>query len=227
MRLTIYNGSPRGKTGNTEILLKKVLEGFKDIREPETTWVHLNSRKQRGEAHESFPTSDLVLLGFPLYTDAMPGLVKEFIESLAPYLGRTDNPDMAFLVQSGFPEAFHSRHVERYLEKLAFRLGASYAGTIVKGGCEGVRLMPERMNRKLFAGLREQGAALAKSGHFDNEKLKKLARPEKYPKAIVPIFRLILKFPFMQSYWINQLKANEAYDTRNARPFIADGQSEL
>jgi hypothetical protein len=220
MQLTIYNGSPRGKTGNTEILLKKVLEGFEGIREPKTTWVHLNNRKLRENAHETFSASDLVILGFPLYTDAMPGLVKEFIESLSPFVGQKDNPDMAFLVQSGFPEACHSRYVERYLEKLAYRLGSSYAGTIVKGGCEGVRLMPEQMNRKLFAGLREQGAELAKYGYFNQDKLKALAKPERYPKIAAPLFKVALKFPFMQSYWINQLKKNDAFDDRNSRPFI-------
>ena len=43
MQLTVYNGSPRGKSGNTEILLKKVVEGIESVTEAEVTWVHLNS----------------------------------------------------------------------------------------------------------------------------------------------------------------------------------------
>ncbi|MBG0788568.1 MAG: NAD(P)H-dependent oxidoreductase [Anaerolineaceae bacterium] len=219
MQLTIYNGSPRGKAGNTEIMLKKVVEGVQSVSEVDVTWIHLNCRRQRETAHEAFPSSDLVLFGFPLYTDAMPGLAKEFIESLSPYIGRENNPTMAFMVQSGFPEASHSRPVERYLEKLARRLKAPYAGTIVKGGCEGVHLMPEQMNRKLFTGLHELGADLVQSGVLDPEKLRKLAKPEHYSKIITPLFKLALSMPIMQSYWNNQLKKNGAFDNSFARPF--------
>lgn len=182
--------------------------------------MHLNSRQQRAAAHESFPGADLVLLGFPLYTDAMPGLAKEFIESLALYCTREANPRMAFLVQSGFPESCHSRPVERYLEKLAQRLNAPYGGTIVKGGCEGVRMMPEQMNRKLFTGLEELGADLARTGNLDPEKLRKLAKPERYPQASAPLIKLVLKLPVMQSYWNSQLKKNGAWEQRFARPFV-------
>jgi hypothetical protein len=219
MRLTVYNGSSRGKAGNTEVMLSKVIAGFSSITDLDLKIIYLSSTKQRQKAHQSFPQSDLVLLGFPLYTDAMPGLVKEFIESLAPYVGQDGNPTMSFLVQSGFPEVHHSRFVECYLEKLAHRLNASYAGTIIKGGGEGVRLMPDSMNRKLFDGLREAGADLTSDGKFNPEKLKILAKPERYPRILAPLFKLILKLPFTQSYWNNQLKKNNAYEMRFARPY--------
>lgn len=227
MRLTIFNGSPRGKRGNTEILLNKVLEGFGGVQETEVTWVHLNSRQQRDTAAAAFGQADLVLLGFPLYTDAMPGLVKAFIESLAPFVGREGNPRMAFLVQSGFPEAHHSRFVERYLEKLSRRLGSPYAGTIVKGGCEGVRMKPEQMNRKLFNGLIELGTDLAREGQFNPEKLARLAKPERYPAIAAPLVWLLLRLPVAQIYWNSQLKKNGVYDQRFARPFLANrGESD-
>lgn len=219
MRLTVFNGSPRGKSGNTEILLQKVIDGFSTAAEADIQWVHLNNAKKREAADEAFASSDLILLGFPLYTDAMPGLTKEFIEILAPFISKPDNPRMAFLVQSGFPESSHSRYVERYLEKLARRLNAPYAGTVVKGGCEGVRIMPPQMNQKLFDGLIALGKDLGQSGQFDPERLKKLAKPERYPKVVAPLFKLVLKLPVMQQYWNSQLKKNNAYEQRLARPF--------
>jgi NAD(P)H-dependent FMN reductase len=219
MRLTVFNGSPRGKSGNTEILLQKVIDGFSTAAEADIQWVHLNNAKKRETADEAFASSDLILLGFPLYTDAMPGLTKEFIESLAPFIEKPDNPRMAFLVQSGFPESSHSRYVERYLEKLARRLNAPYAGTVAKGGCEGVRIMPPQMNQKLFDGLMALGKDLGQSGQFDPERLKKLAKPERYPKVVAPLFKLVLKLPAMQQYWNSQLKKNNAYEQRLARPF--------
>lgn len=220
MQLTFFNGSPRGKNGNTNILLEKVIEGFVENQQADVQLIFLNNPTARAGAHQKFSESDLVLLGFPLYTDAMPGLVKAFIESLAPYVGLQTNPKLAFLVQSGFPEAHHSRFVERYLEKLASRLGSPYAGTIVKGGCEGVRLMPEKMNHKLFTGLRALGADLAMEGRFDPEKLKSLAKPESYPRIFAPFLKWVYKIPITQYYWNSQLKQNEAYDDRFAKPFI-------
>ena len=70
-----------------------------------------------------FQEAEQVLLAFPLYTDCMPGIVKVFIESLEPLCSREGNPDVGFIVQSGFPEAIHSRYVEKYLEKPSLRLG--------------------------------------------------------------------------------------------------------
>lgn len=219
MKLTVFNGSPRGKKSNTGVLLEKVLEGFKTVCNPELSIIYLSNSAERQNAHQAFAESDLVILGFPLYTDSMPGLVKAFIESLAPYLNRNQNPKMAFLVQSGFPEALHSRFVERYLEKLTRRLNAPYAGTIVKGGCEAIQVMSEKSNQKLFSGLNEMGVDLAQNGQLDSEKLKRLSKPERYPRILVPVFKLAFMIPISNYYWNYQLKENGVYEERFAKPF--------
>lgn len=219
MKLSVFNGSPRGKKSNTHILLEKVLEGFTTIIDPEMRIIYLSNPAERENAHQVFADSDLIIFGFPLYTDSMPGLVKEFIETLDPYVNHNNNPKMAFLVQSGFPESLHSRYVEKYLEKLARRLNATYAGTIIKGGCEGVRLMSEKFNQKLFNGLYEMGVDLARDGAFDPEKLKVLSKPERFPKIMVPVLKLAFTLPISNFYWNNQLKENDAYEARFARPF--------
>lgn len=219
MRYCVFNGSPRGKRGNTDILLHKVVEGIKAAGADEIEWVYLNDPISCETAPEAFQAADVVLLGFPLYTDSMPGLVKTFIDRLAPFTGREDNPRLAFLVQSGFPEAHHSRFVERYLEKLARRLNAPYAGTIIKGGCEGLRNQPKEANSSIFVVLHTLGSELAHTGAFDRDLLKALAKPEKYPRILAPLFWLILQLPFTHAYWDNQLKKNGAYDRRFARPF--------
>ena len=105
--------------------------------------LHLAKRADFDRAVAEFATADTVLLGMPLYTDSMPALVAEFIEALEPLVGRAGNPRVGFLVQSGFSEALHSRGLERYLAKLAVRLGSPYAGTIVKGGGESLQAMPD------------------------------------------------------------------------------------
>lgn len=219
-RLLVLNGSPRGKSGNTPIMLQKIADGFMSAGGTTVETLHLTQVKDQQSFAQAYCKADCVLLGFPLYTDGMPGIVKEFIEVLAHFENRKENPPMAFLVQSGFPEAAHSRHVERYLGSLAQRLNSPYLGTIVRGGSEGVRMMPDSMNRKLFKALNSLGAQLAQEGAFDSNLVREIASVEKYPAVLIPIFKLLLKFPFTQMYWDSQLKKNGAFERRFDQPYL-------
>lgn len=217
--LTVFNGSPRGKTGNTQILLEQFVDGFEANARRSHEMHHLNRISDAERFQQAFAEAEHVLLGFPLYDDAMPGIVKAFIETLEPFCRRPNNPSIAFLVQSGFPEAAHSRYVERYLEKLSVRLGCPYAGTIVKGNGEDVRSMPPEKNRRLFETLHQLGKVYGNTGWFDPTLLEKLAKPERFPKITLPLFRLLLKTNIANMPWDNQLKKNGAYERRFARPY--------
>jgi multimeric flavodoxin WrbA len=217
--LTIFNGSPRGRKGNTPIMLKQFGEGFASIPGHSYEIFNLNRLKELHKNAEVFAEAESVWLGFPLYTDAMPGMVKTFIETLEPLRGRKNNPPIGFLVQSGFPEALHSRHIERYLEKLAHRLGAPYLGTIVKGGGEGVRMMPEERNAKLFQALQGLGKGFAQTGQLNPDLLPGVAGVERYPRFLAPVFKLFLRMPTASWYWDSQLKENGVYEDRFARPY--------
>jgi multimeric flavodoxin WrbA len=220
-RITVFNGSPRGRKGNTPILLNQFLKGFTAVDGRSYEMYHLNRLREAGQFPQAFANADCVLLGFPLYTDAMPGIVKAFIEQLEPFQNRPGNPPIGFLVQSGFPEAAHSRHIERYLEKLASRLGSPYLGTMVKGNAEGTRLMPDNMNSGLFATLQQLGHTFAQEGRYDPALLKTLAKPERYPAYLAPLFQLFVRLPIASFYWDSQLKQNGAYARRFARPYVS------
>jgi multimeric flavodoxin WrbA len=215
-RLTLFNGSPRGRRGNTPLMLEQLAQGF---GRPVEIY-HLVRMKETEKHVQAFAQAECALLAFPLYTDAMPGLVKHFIEALEPLVGRANNPPLGFLVQSGFPEGLHSRYVERYLEKLAARLGSPYLGTIVKGNGEGTRVMPPQMTTELFTNLQTVGAGLARDGRFDPVVLARIAAPERFPSYLGPVFRVFLRLPMAHSYFDNMLKQNGAYEQRFAQPFI-------
>ena len=215
-RLTLFNGSPRGRKGNTPIFLREIAAGFGGPSEIH----HLNRIRETDWMVRAFADAECVILGFPLYTDAMPGVVKHFIEALEPLTGKSNNPSIGFVVQSGFPEGLHSRYVERYLEKLAKRLGSPYLGTVVKGNGEAVRVMPANMTNDLFANLQAIGSGLATEGRFDPEILAKIARPERFPVILGPVFRLFLRLPIAHSYFDGMLKQNGAFERRFDRPFI-------
>jgi multimeric flavodoxin WrbA len=214
-RLTLFNGSPRGSRGNTPIFLSEFAKGFGG----QTEMHHLIRVKSTDEFVQAFADAKCVWLGFPLYTDAMPGVVKHFIDALQPLVGRKNNPPLGFLVQSGFPEGLHSRYVERYLEKLAERLGSPYLGTIVKGNGEGVRLSSPDAVRSLFEALQSLGRGLATDGRLNPETLAHIAIPERFPAILGPVFRVMLRLPSSHSYFDGMLKKNGAFERRFARPF--------
>lgn len=214
--ITLFNGSPRGAHGNSAIFLQKLAEGFGS----ESKMIHLVNTNATAEHVQAFREAKAVWLAFPLYTDSMPGMVKHFIEALEPLAGQSGNPPMGFIVQSGFPEGLHSRFVELYLEKLAARLGSPYLGTIVKGNGEGVRIMPDNMNKNLFDGLHSLGRNLANGEPLDSVTLASIAKPESFPKALAPVFKLFLKLPIAHSYFDDMLKKNDVYERRFEQPFI-------
>ena len=221
--LLLLNGSPRGERSNSMKMLARVAEGWAQGggRTPEV--LHLARKADFNCAVEAFVATDVMLLGFPLYTDSMPALVKAYIEALAPYVSVAQsggvNPARAFLVQSGFPEALHSRPVERYLEKLAPRLGSPYAGTIVRGGGESLQAMPDRANKKLWTRLRTLGGQLARDDHFGEAELKAVAGIERFSPVALTLLSLAVKLPITQFYWNSQLKKNSAWDRRFAAPY--------
>ena len=217
-RLTLFNGSPRGPRGNSPIFLEQLAKGFGG----ESEMFNLVNVKST-EAHlKAFREAKCVILAFPLYTDSMPGIVKHFVDALEPYVGRSDNPPIGFIVQSGFPEGLHSRFIERYLEQLANKLGSPYLGTIVKGNGEGVRVMPDEMNRSLFESLQSIGKGLAAGKPFSAAPLSSIAKPERFPAILWPVFKIFIHLPVAHGYFDRMLRENNAYDLRNRQPFLKE-----
>jgi hypothetical protein len=219
MHLTIFNGSPRGESSNTGILMGRFIKGF--------TWRNRNTvenlflkRIAETEAMvEHFKKADHAILAFPLYTDAMPGIVKQFIEALGPLCGGKENPGLGFVVQSGFPEPIHSRYVVRYMQKLAGRLDCPHTGTVIRGGVEGIQAQPGWMTRKLFRYFFQLGKDYASSGCFNSHIIKKLAPRERLSPARRFIFSILGTLGVTNMYWNMKLKENNSFENRFARPF--------
>jgi len=219
MKLIIYNGSPRGKKSNTKLLMDEFMKGIYTEGKYDIEVYYLASKSQREQGARAFETADKVILAFPLYTDSMPGLVKEFIEELVEYDGLDSNPDMAFVVQSGFPEAAHSRYVEKYLERFTERLKAKYLGTAVKGGVEGIQIMPAWMTRKIRKNFFILGRNFNALGALDRKIIKKLSPREQLNKTNLFIFRLLQNTQVNNFYWNGKLKENNVFDQRFAAPY--------
>ncbi len=220
MRWVLCNGSPRGPKSNTRILLGHIAAGLEATDREVVDILYLVRSRERERQLQLITAADAVLIAFPLYTDAMPGLVKQFFEDLAALPDQTHHPPLAFLVQSGFPEAAHSRPVERYLTRFTRRLGCRYLGTTVRGGVEGIQARPPWMTRRLYALMRELGMTLSETSGFDPGVLRRLAPREKMSPLRRTIFALLQRIGVGNFYWDMQLKRNDAYEDRFARPWI-------
>lgn len=219
MRLTVFNGSPRGKNGNSTLLMARFLEGF-ESGGGVVQGIHYLKHIEKTEEHTAaFRGAEHMILILPLYTDAMPGIVKFFLETLEPFPAGSDTPSLSFIIQSGFPEPAHSRFVARYLEKLAKRLGCRHSGTVVRGGVEGIRVMPPWMTRKLFRNFLFLGRGYAETGSFDARIARRLAPREHLSFGRRLLFRLMKITGAADMYWNMQLKKHGAFERRFARPY--------
>lgn len=219
MRLSIINGSPRGATGNTEKLLEHFTKGFLETEGNSFEILHsIKDRPEFTKEKEMFLNSERLIIAFPLYVDAMPGSVKELIESFEPLKGKNPGLRLMFMTQCGFPETHHTRFVARYCEKLAKRLGCNFSGSILKGGCEGLTVQPPVLVEKVFKRFYELGRAYGETGELDQTILSKLAHPEHLTsenlQQVIPMVNNFL--------WDGMMKKNNALEKSFDKPYGED-----
>jgi hypothetical protein len=206
-------------------MLARVAEGWERAGGGKGVTLHLAQPADLERAIELFFEADVVLLGMPLYTDAMPALVKQYIEALGQRRAARRSsdgartPTLGFLVQSGFPEALHSRPLERYLVKLARRLGAPCAGVIVHGDGEALQVAKDESNEKLWRPLRALGEELAREGRFGERELRAVAGMERFPSLVAALLSIAVRLPFFMGHWNRTLKRNGAWERRFATPY--------
>ncbi len=218
MKLTVFNGSGRGKHGNTAVLVDAYVRGFTSLP-GNTAEIHtLMQTSKMDQFTAAFAEAEHVLLAFPLYTDMVPGVVKAFLETLQPFCGRPGNPSITYLAQCGFPEGVQLRALEAYLEKLSRRLGCRHVGIILRPSSEGIRETSGKNLSALLNQFEQFGKKFGATGQLDAEKLAALPQPERLPGWVVVLFKVFGFTGLLDSGWKSDLKKNHAYQDRFARP---------
>jgi len=131
MRITAFNGSPRGERGNTHVMVSEFLEGAKaagasaenvlladkDIKPCVgcySCWtstpgvcIHKDDMK---DLLEKFVSSDTVLFATPVYVDNVTGIMKVFMDRLIavgdPHMVRDDHGECRHVKKHDLPGAF-------------------------------------------------------------------------------------------------------------------------
>jgi multimeric flavodoxin WrbA len=220
MQLLCFNGSPRGKGGNTEILLGWFSEGFAEAGGVKPEIHYLRRTGEQDALLAAFHAADTVIIAFPLYTDSMPALVLRFFETLCAAEPDVKGKKLGFIVQSGFFEGIHTAALEPYLNKLSTRLGTDYLGCIRMGNGESIKHRPEKANRKIRSAYRLLGSHLYTKGGFHEETVERLKKPHTIPGPAVVVLRVMKTLGFFNGFWDKQLKAAGAYQARFDRPYL-------
>lgn len=209
-RLIIYNGSPRRSGSNTSMILEYVKKSLSDTVEIRD----LKDKDQWREWINSFKNEENVVFIMPLYVHAMPSHVMAFIEELEVSKG-----SIAFIVQSGFPESSQSYFLESYFEELSKILNRKYLGTAIKGGVEGLQIRSSKQQRKMIEPFVSLVEGLVKEGKMNPSMIKKLSKPIHLSKAMRLLFKILKKTGVVNMFWNQQLKENNSYEKRFAKPY--------
>ena len=210
MKTLIINGSPNGKKGNTEILCRRFIKGMQI--QPEVRCVVEEDAAALAAYMERF---DHWLFFFPMYVNAMPGIVKRLFEHLQP----SQEKSVGYFVQFGFEEAAQSDYLRAILENFNRRMGYHDLGLVIAGGMAGVRYMPEQMNKRLFSRLERAGTLYEQAGRFDEESVQMFGQPYRYNEKQIKRNRLMRQLGLMDIFWNRMLKKNNAYQKRFDTPF--------
>jgi hypothetical protein len=220
MKLMVFNGSPKKGRNNTEILIKKFLEGFSENGNNSYEILKLNECPDIDIAVNKFLENEFIFVAFPLYVYFMPSGVLEFFERFKAYQEKIKSKKIFFLVQYGFPEAVHARPLEKYLEKATGELGMNYLGTIIKGGCNNLIDAPDNpFFNKIFKTIFLIGKNFGETGSLDKDLIDKFSKPEN----ITLISKLLMKVATglaNKFYWRAELVRNNALERAYDRPYL-------
>lgn len=220
MSMIIMNGSPKAERGNTEIFIRKVIEGIQSAESQniEVSEVCYCAKENHEQLAQKLQEYDEILIVFPLYVHAMPGSVRKVMEFMKPVEG--SGKKLSFIIQYGFLEGAQAKYIERYLESFIKKLNYETAGIVTHGGSAGVFEMPEQMNKKLFEQLRILGKSYVETGIFSEDAISLLRTPYELTKKQAKTYEFMAKLGLSDSMWWNsQLKRNGAMKQRHDKPF--------
>ncbi len=210
--MLICNGSPRGEMSNSATIAKWFLKDQDKV-------ILLMKGPKHQEYLDILAAYDHIVFIYPLYVDAMPGIVKAFFERVAIADGLMAGKKVSFIIHSGFPESVHLEVLERYHRILSKKLGFVLADTIVIPGSEGFRLMPPKQNRKKQQDVMKLMDQFRIDQPFDDHLVRRLAGKRQSNKMRNFIFSLLEKTGITNLYWNSNLKRNNAYNKRFDKPY--------
>lgn len=217
MKISLFNGSPRGANSNSNTILDWVLEGM-DLNLDKHVIKNISRHKEYIAASKD---SEVLVMAFPLYSDGMPGIVMAFFEEMERQKDVFAGKKIIFIIHCGFPEGCHCEALKEYLIRLAEKLEMELLDVVIKSGSEAFRYMPKialEKPRKLFQFIGED----IKNGRNMNQKvLDKLSTPYKFKKSAQILVGIMLKLGGSGNFiFRNELRKNGTIKRSFDKPYL-------
>lgn len=199
MKILIICCSPRiAVNSNSSILAEAFAKGCQN-QSAETEICHLEKRGTWNEICQKIEQYDNVVFALPLYIDTVPSILLEFLEGLTP---RKTRGNIAFIIASGFAEAFQSDCCKKYLLTLPEKYNFDYKGCLVKGSTFGVHFFPpdNPITAKSTTPFMEMGEVFGEKGEIPENLADAFSAPYRLNKKQVIMYKLLIPIQnlFMQ-----------------------------
>lgn len=158
MKLSVINGSPRGKNSTSTILINELKNMLpKDYH----CTIHAAAIKNAGNAFQEMSAADILVFVFPLYYYALPGMLTAFLEEYYAYAASLTNtaPSKVYaIINCGFPEPSHNNQAAEIMRNFALRLDLDWRFALEIGQgpiVEATKTMPLNgfLKKSIYQGL--------------------------------------------------------------------------
>lgn len=212
MKTIILNGSSKGNVqkSGSYFLAKAFVSKMKEPCE-----IRAITQENQEWLIEYIRGFERIIVITPNYIHAIPSGTLEFLYTL-PQAAK--NRFIGFIIQSGYIESSESEIMCRFFKRFAFRLGYTYLGTIVKGQCGGLAIMPQ-MFEKLEKKFAKFGVLYEQAGCFDEGDSGDFAKPYLISKPQMWLFNTTNPIENHFS-WHKIMKANNAFEKRLDMPYL-------
>ena len=147
MKTILLNGSPKGnvQSSGSYFLAKAFASGMKEPCEIRSVY-----KEDRWELLQYVSQFERIIFFTPNYIHLIPARTLDFLYALPK---GSEGQSLGFIIQSGYPESAESEIAGRFFKRFASRLQYGYLGTVVKGECAGLAIIPEKFGKleKKFA----------------------------------------------------------------------------
>lgn len=215
MSLAIFNGSPRGKNSNSNVITQWFLNGYKK----DNKIFYLNKINHYDDYLAEASEYEEYMFIMPLYVDGMPGQVKCFIEKMYENKEVFQGKKVTYIIHSGFSEGIQNRALEMYLNRFSHIMDLNNHGVIILPGSEGFRLMPASMTKKKSHRISILGKSYMENVPYNPIVLKKLLKRETTSGLGILMFKAMSKIGLTNMYWNSCLKKNNAFEKRFDAPY--------
>ena len=193
MHIVIINASPHATAfSNTAKILEPFTQGILQAGGTVETY-HLAQANQKVSAKEAFLKHNTIIFALPVFAATIPGFFMEFLEELANADTNMPERKIAFILQSGFPEACQRKNCEAFLKTIPALLHSSFAGILSQS--INLRFVENKTWQEALDAYFEMGKRFIKNnGTFFCPEVSTFGGPERLTDRQAKMFNRIFNF---------------------------------